>query len=220
MTYAGDSYDSADTWYISYIRHGENQANLTGEMSHKAVDYPLTERGVTQARELAALLAAGDPPAGIYSSPLRRAVETAEVVGRGVRVRDVVLVEELRELNVGSLDGRRDEEAWAILLEVAHAWQAGHHDRAFPGGEDYHEMTARLARGLRHALAHPPGSQVLVVGHAGLIRAGLSAICPGESMPDTNLPNCGVAELALRAGGPLGVTGTLLHWPGPAPGSA
>jgi broad specificity phosphatase PhoE len=216
MAHEGGSEDSVEVWYI---RHGENQANLTGELSYEAVDYPLTERGVAQARELAARLAAGDPPAGIYSSPLRRALETAEVVGRGVRVKDVVVVEELRELNVGALDGRRDEEAWAIYLEVAYAWQAGQHDRAFPGGEDYHEMTARLARGLRHALAHPPGSRVFVVGHGGLIRAGLPAICPGEPMPDTNIPNCGVAKLALRAGGALGVTGTLLHWPGSAPDS-
>lgn len=216
MTLAGGSEDSVEVWYI---RHGENQANLTGELSYKAVDYPLTERGGAQARELAARLTAGDPPAGIYSSPLRRAVETAEVVGRGVRVKDVVVVEELRELNVGALDGRRDAQAWAIYQEVAYAWQAGQHDRAFPGGEDYHEMTARLARGLRHALAHPPGSRVFVVGHGGLIRAGLPAICPGEPMPDTNIPNCGVARLALRADGALGVTGTLLRWPGPAPGS-
>jgi len=216
MAHEGGSDESVEVWYI---RHGENQANLTGEMSYKAVDYPLTGRGVAQARELAARLAAGDPPAGIYSSPLRRAAETAEVVGRGVRVKDVAVVEELRELNVGTLDGRRDEEAWAIYLEVAYAWQAGRHDRAFPGGEDYHEMTARLARGLRHVLAHPAGSRVFVVGHGGLIRAGLPAICPGEPMPETNIPNCGVAKLALRAGGPVGVTGTLLHWPGPAPGS-
>jgi probable phosphoglycerate mutase len=180
-------------------------------LSHKVVDYPLTELGVAQATALAGRLGRSVAPAAIYSSPLRRAVQTAEIIGSATGGA-VVIVEELRELNVGDLDGRSDEEAWAIHDQVLADWQAGRYDSAFPGGEDYHQASVRLAAGLRNALRHPDGSHVLVVGHCGIIRATIQAICPGSPRPDTDLRNCGIAELELRSA-PSGVTGIVNHWP-------
>lgn len=195
-----------------YIRHGHNPANQPPrQMSHKAVDYPLTDLGVTQATALAARLARAGAPAAIYASPLRRAAQTAEIIARATGGQ-VVLVEELREVNVGDLDGRSDEAAWAIYDQVLADWDAGHHDRAFPGGEDYHQLTARLATALRYALRHPGGRRVLIVGHGGIIRAALPALCPGTPAPATDLPNCGLAELELRPA-PGGVTVTPNQWP-------
>jgi probable phosphoglycerate mutase len=202
----------ADEVIVWYIRHGENPANLTGEMSCRRVDYPLTERGVTQARDLARSLAGEAAPAAIYASPLRRAAQTAQVIAAGAGVA-VVTVEELREVDVGDLEGRCDEQAWAAYLEVYSAWRAGDLGRAFPGGENYHQLSARLAAALRRTLAHPPGSRVLVVAHDGIIRAGLPSVCPGQPPPAAGLPHCGVARLALRAAGPRGIEGTLLEWP-------
>jgi broad specificity phosphatase PhoE len=201
---------------VSYIRHGENPANLTGELSCRNVDYPLTERGEAQARELAGQLAAGSPPAAIYASPLRRAAQTAQIIAARLGL-PVVTLEGLRELDVGDLEGRADEQAWAAYLEVAYAWQAGDHDRAFPGGEDYHQVTARFTAALRSALAHPPDSRVLMVAHDGLIRVAIPALCPGEPPPLAGLPKCGAAELAIRARG-TAITGKLLAW-GTHPGS-
>jgi broad specificity phosphatase PhoE len=73
-------------------------------------------------------------------------------------------------------------------------------------------MTARLTAALSSALRHPPGSRVLIVGHGGIIRAAIPALCPATPVPASNLPNCGIAELALHPA-PAGVTGTLKHWP-------
>ena len=198
---------------IWYIRHGENPANLTGQLSCRTVDYPLTGRGVEQARTLAGLLARESAPAAIYASPLRRAAQTAQILSTrlGVPVRTL---EELRELDVGDLEGRSDEQAWEIYLHVAHAWYAGDHDRAYPGGEDFHQVLARLRAALTRALDHPPGSRVLVVAHDGLIRAALPALCPGTAPPVTGLPKCGVAKLSIHAA-PAGLACTLLSWPDP-----
>ena len=123
-------------------------------------------------------------------------------------------MEELRELDVGDLEGRCDEQAWTTFLDVAYAWQAGDHGRAFPGGEDFHQVLARLTAALSRALDHPPGRRVLVVAHDGLIRAALPALCPGTPPPATGLPKCGVAKLAVRPA-PAGIACTLLHWPEP-----
>jgi broad specificity phosphatase PhoE len=65
---------------------------------------------------------------------------------------------------------------------------------------------------LRSALRHPDGSRVLVVGHGAILRATISAICPGTPRPATDLRNCGIAELVLRPA-PDGVTGILKQWP-------
>jgi probable phosphoglycerate mutase len=208
--------DGVTAWYV---RHGENPANLTGELSCRKVDYPLTQRGVAQATALARSLASQPRLTAIYASPLRRATQTAAIIAASAGV-PVVAVEELRELDVGELEGRSDEQAWSTYVEVCYAWLAGDHDRAYPGGENYHQLTARLATAFRRALDHPPGSRVLMVAHDGIIRAGLTAICPDEQPPATGLPTCGIARMSLRAAGPRGVEGTLLDWPVAATGPA
>ena len=86
--------------YLS--RHGENRANLEGVLSHRVVDHPLTDRGRRQAAALAEWLAQRGTSA-VYSSPLKRAMETASVVSERVGA-PVFTREGLREVNVGSLD--------------------------------------------------------------------------------------------------------------------
>lgn len=201
---------------VWYIRHGHNLANQTSQLSHKVVDYPLTELGVTQATTLAGQLARHPAFAAIYASPLRRAAQTAEIIADRIGG-TVQIIEELRELNVGELDGRRDEQAWACYHQVLSDWRAGHHDSAFPGGENYRQMTARLTSALLCALRHPAGGHVLFTGHGGVIRAAIPAICPGTPMPAADLPNCGIAELTLRPGA-CGFTATLNDWPVTLPG--
>jgi broad specificity phosphatase PhoE len=196
---------------VWYIRHGHNPANQTAELSYRVTDYPLTELGVTQATTLAGQLARRPAIAAIYASPLRRATQTAEIIAERIGG-TVHIIEELREFNVGELDGRSDEQAWARYHQVLDDWRAGHHDTAFPGGENYLQMTARLASAFLHALRHPMGSHVLFIGHGGIIRAAIPALCPGAPVPAVDLPNCGMAELLLRPA-PRGVTGALSRWP-------
>jgi Histidine phosphatase superfamily (branch 1) len=76
------------------------------------------------------------PPA-LFASPLRRAQQTAEIVA-GRLGGDVKTLDDLREVNVGDLDGRSDPEAWEIYESVLDDWRRGDHDRRFPGGEDRH----------------------------------------------------------------------------------
>jgi broad specificity phosphatase PhoE len=66
---------------IYYVRHGENIANITREFSHKKVDYSLTEKGTKQAEATAGALEE-KRICSIYCSPLKRAIETADVIGK------------------------------------------------------------------------------------------------------------------------------------------
>ena len=105
---------------VQWARHGENVANLTRTLSYRSFDGDLTARGRTQAHDLGRRLAGqGGPPPGLLAcSPTRRARQTAEIVGRCLGLAVKCEIDELRELNVGSLDGRSDEEAWATYDSV------------------------------------------------------------------------------------------------------
>ena len=68
---------------IYWVRHGENKANITKEFSYKYVDYSLTPKGIQQAQQTARFFRNKNIQT-IYTSPLKRAVETAEIIARAL----------------------------------------------------------------------------------------------------------------------------------------
>ncbi len=160
---------------IVWARHGQNVANLTRTLSFRSYDGDLTELGRRQASELARALAARQ--AGrvgrVVSSPLRRARQTADIVASALRLEVTGELDDLREVNVGDLDGRSDPDAWQVYDRVLAAWRAGSADVRFPGGENCRELCARLLRALcQLADADVPAGQAsLVVAHGASLRA-------------------------------------------------
>jgi probable phosphoglycerate mutase len=169
---------------IFLLRHGENHANITREFSYRLVDYPLTEKGVMQAHQ------AGEYIKNlrldvIYASPLKRAMETAEIVAQACGLPVVNTLEELRELNVGSLERQTPTvKLWAQHDAVWERWFAGELTARFPDGESYLEAAGRLRQAVRRAFE--PGSshgrRVLLVGHGGIFMIGTHALVEGLSV--------------------------------------
>src|SRR5688500_5437157 len=160
---------------IYFIRHGENRANVERVMSYKVVDYPLTENGERQAEPLGRWFL--DRALGcVYTSPLRRARQTAE---RVVEATGAPLFEreELRELNVGELDGKGDPASWAIHDEVIARWRLGDRDARFPGGESYHEVFERVDRVVHEVIGLHPDQDVALVAHGGIFTSVLPRLC-------------------------------------------
>jgi broad specificity phosphatase PhoE len=197
---------------ILWARHGQNRVNLTRTLSYRVVDLDLTAAGRDQARDLAARLAARpEVPVGrIVTSPLRRAAQTAEIVSAALRLPVSAALDDLRELNVGDLDGRSDSRAWARYDAVLHAWRRGDYAARFPGGEDCRELCARIRRALTAASRGlPPDRAALVLAHGGSLRAALPMLagCPD---PGTDLATGDYAT--LLAGRPPSVL-RLTDWP-------
>src|SRR5689334_548870 len=95
------------------VRHGENPANINREFSYKLVDYSLSEEGIRQAEETAGHFR-DKGIHEIYSSPLKRALETAEIIAAPLDL-PVTVVEEFRENNVGILESQPpSDENWAL----------------------------------------------------------------------------------------------------------
>ncbi|XRQ14545.1 histidine phosphatase family protein [Actinomadura welshii] len=179
-----------------YIRHAESVSNIEGYLSHRCADLPLSPLGQRQVVRLAGGLAT-DVPIGtvILSSPLRRAVETAHVIALALGT-EVQIMEELRELDVGDLDGKNDAASWLAHNAVLDAWDGGDAAAAFPGGECMAEASMRICKGLVHAAAveQLTNASPLIVAHGGILRAAMS-ICSARCDLLRHIENCGEVKL-------------------------
>ena len=151
---------------ILLARHGETDWNREGRFQGHA-DPPLNETGRAQAAALARELA-GVALAAVYSSPLRRALETAEVVAAEHGL-EPVAVDALREVDVGSWAGQsrdeirtRDPQGYARWLDGESGWE---------GGETYDELHARSVAAVTRLVLRHPGETILAVTHGGVVRA-------------------------------------------------
>jgi broad specificity phosphatase PhoE len=200
---------------VAWARHGENVANLSRTLSYRVFDGDLTPAGMRQARELAGFLAAdsAEPIARIVCSPLRRARQTAEIVGERLRLPVAAELEDLRELNVGDLDGRSDAAAWEVYAAVIDAWRSGRADVRFPGGEDRAELSDRILRALAvvAGMSSPGDGRTLIVAHGGALRAALPSLT-GAPDPGADMPTGSIAVLRLLSAGTL-PPAHLISWP-------
>ncbi len=194
------------------IRHGENPANLTRAFSYRLVDFPLTERGRLQAEQTAEHLSTCGIR-HIYSSPLKRALETAHAVAAACNA-PLTILEAFREVNVGRLEAEAPSDAnWALHDDLIRSWAGGRHDARFPDGEDYLSLLERVSEGYRSILASEPRGPVAVVAHGGSLGLPLLSLCSEScaSILRQDHPNCAVSELELRLeDGKL--TGRLLYF--------
>ena len=195
------------------VRHGENVANLTKEFSYRKVDYSLTAKGVLQAQQTATSFAAKNIHE-IYASPLKRAVETADILARRLDV-PVVVLEQFREVNVGVLEEQPvSAENWQLFRRVFEDWLKGRRATRFPEGESYDELWRRMQAGLQKVLAHKAGRNIIIVGHGGLFTATIGDVCPGidvEWLRRRPNDNCSITEIvAVWRGGK--VVGELNEW--------
>jgi len=137
------------------VRHGETPASLERTLAGWA-DVPLTERGEEQAKALRPVLEGGRF-AGVWSSDLRRAVNTARLAWGEPR-QD----ERLREMSFGSLEGR----PWEALPPRLQEGIARFEGFAAPGGESYDDLRSRV---LAFVNGLEPGRH-LVFTHGGVVR--------------------------------------------------
>ena len=152
---------------IYLARHGESDWNAANRFQGLS-DRPLTELGRRQAEALADELATTASPSAIYSSPLRRAFETAAIVGTrtGLEPRPV---DDLREVDVGGWAGLSRSDVESRFPEAFRRWLDG--GEGWEDGESYADMSARVLAALTGVAESHPGAEVLVVSHGGPIRA-------------------------------------------------
>lgn len=148
--------------HLLLVRHGETQWNREGRWQGQA-DPPLNEHGQRQARRIAAELR-GVRLDHLYSSDLRRAMETAHIIGAELGLA-VVADQRLREINLGQWQGMPSTDIQAQYAEEYQRWHASPLTAHPPGGEDLCTLAARVLEAISEiALRHPDG-RVGVVAH-------------------------------------------------------
>ncbi|HLH39246.1 MAG TPA: histidine phosphatase family protein [Bryobacteraceae bacterium] len=137
------------------VRHCEPA--VTGVLLGQC-DPPLSEAGRAHAASLRL-----PKLAAIFSSPLRRARETAEAIARGAPVQ---IIDDLREISYGAWDGRawREIEAEEIAARKMADWRGV----TPPGGEPWRDFESRVARALERIRAGP--RPAAIVAHAAVNR--------------------------------------------------
>jgi broad specificity phosphatase PhoE len=163
---------------ILLARHGETDWNRDGRFQGHA-DPPLNAAGRRQAESLAQTVASEAPDA-VYASDLRRAFETAEIVGArlGLPVgREIAL----REIDVGSWQGLTREQI------DGREWD----------GETYEQHRERVLGALRQIGERHPRGRVLVVAHGGCLRR-IQEVVLGEGLPV--IEHCGVWSVVIENG--------------------
>ena len=179
---------------VYLVRHGQSEWNLLRLTQGQTFHPRLTSLGREQAERAASLISldlAGRPVTRVLTSDLVRAVETAEVVGKALRV-PVTLDNRLREQHLGQLEGRGYDETWTAA--EAHDWS----DPSLPlaGGESVMEVHDRLVAVLTEVTEPQVGVTVLV-SHGDAIRAAvahLTGVAPHEA-PWIGVANGAVARV-------------------------
>ena len=154
---------------VHLMRHGETEWNAAGRLQGQA-DIPLSDKGRAQVR--AQRDAMRPDTMHCVASDLSRAVETAQIMGFDEPRRD----RRLREINVGSWEGR---EVRGLLAEDERAyrdWRSGRHTPA--GGEQWTDFCDRVLVAFdEHAgAAAAEGRDLVLVCHGGVVRAVLDAL--------------------------------------------
>ncbi|GGF02687.1 histidine phosphatase family protein [Hymenobacter cavernae] len=151
------------------IRHATTDS-VGKRLSGRTPGVSLNEEGRTQAQYLAQRLASL-PVNALYSSPLERAMQTAEPISKALGL-ETIICEEVLEMDFGQWTNCSFKE-----LENDPVFQRFNTFRSntrIPGGELMLDAQARIVRGLEKLGAQHPNQTVAVVSHADLIKAAVA----------------------------------------------
>lgn len=162
---------------LYFARHGQSEANLLRVFSNRGLKHGLTEEGRAQARILAQKL----QPASLmrlFSSPLLRAVQTAEIVAEVLGL-NYEITDALREYDCGVWEGRSDAAGWQEYERVLAAWiERGNWKARLEGGESFDDMRVRFVPFVERLVEQYGDSPAAfaLIGHGGLYRCMLPLV--------------------------------------------
>jgi probable phosphoglycerate mutase len=162
------------------------------------MDPPLSADGRRQA-ELLALRLAGRKFAGHYASDLKRAFETAEIVGARIGI-PPQREKALREIFLAEWEGLRTEEIAERYPEAWARWVDEPDWDVVPGGERESDFEARVATVIDGLFRRHAHGDVLVVTHGGVIQVALHRIVgqPSHGLFPFRIQNASISLIEER----------------------
>jgi phosphoserine phosphatase len=164
---------------IYLIRHGITPLNKQKKVNAE-VDEPLAPEGIEQAK--AAVFTIPKSVSIIYSSPLLRARQTAEIISSALNLR-VTVADGLAEIGMGSLAGKSWEEMRdGMALKQKH--RSVEFDYRPYGGESLEQVKKRVISFLNEINNKYPDRSVLLITHGGIVRL-ITMLEQGEAVYET-----------------------------------
>lgn len=177
---------------IYLVRHGESEANVQKRYSG-ITDVDLSEKGKLQAAAAGKRLLT-EKISNVYSSPLKRAGDTAKIICREINLDENKIITEdcLIEVNFGVFENLTWDEIILKYKEESEKWIYERHKYKFPDGESYDDIIKRTADFIDSV---PDNS--LIVTHFGAIQSILLylGISDDNNLWDFKISNCDVMVL-------------------------
>jgi broad specificity phosphatase PhoE len=148
---------------ICVVRHGETDWNSAGILQGW-LDVPINDRGRAQARDMARALA-GSRLTCIFASPLRRTLETAEIIADTLCLPPPVCHDGLRERNFGVIQGIPKAELAELNPSLLEHIVKRNPDTRFEQGESMDECATRVLAAVMDIAAQRPGGRILAITH-------------------------------------------------------
>ena len=148
------------------VRHGKTRGEGSRYYGH--IDIGLSQEGVKQVEILRGRLAAENLNT-VYSSDLKRAFDTAEIIAATHKLK-VIPCSDLRELDFGELADMTFEEMKERYHGATKFLSGQHLDMSAPGGESLRQMSVRIKRFVAEVQKQPPERTLLVVAHGGSLK--------------------------------------------------
>ena len=184
------------------VRHGQTSLNRDGRIQG-INGLPLTALGREQAHATARALAAALPLL-LYSSPVARAMETAEIISKALEIPIKARVG-LKELDAGELDGLTGQEMRQRYPDFSAAWDSDASTAKMPGGESLAQVQKRAWAAVQGLAQRHPKDTVVAVTHSFTIQ---TIVCRVLGMPLHNAKrrrlNVGsITRLEFSGSGPM-----------------
>lgn len=153
---------------VYLIRHGETEWNIIRKMQGQ-LDSPLTAFGVKQGKWIQERMdqIAYDV---ILTSPLGRAHTTAKMINQN-KQKELVLVDELKEIHLGPWEGRKKADIQMEHKEADYFFWNEPEKYVPLGGEDFFDMRKRAKKFVEEILLQRPEEKIAVVSHAITLKA-------------------------------------------------
>ena len=182
------------------IRHAATAANLEvpAKLQGRGTDPVLAEIGIAQAVATRRLLESTRIDA-CYTSPLRRAVETATIIANGL---PITSIDALTECDVGRWEGLSWETIRESEPELYERYMANPATFGYPDGESFGQVAERATPAITHLLESHVGQTIVVVSHHVVNRVYLAGVLgmPPAHARKVSLDNCGVSVVTHQHG--------------------
>jgi broad specificity phosphatase PhoE len=178
------------------IRHGEIVSNIK-KIYAGSSDEELSKKGISQT-EQAALKLKNYHFHDLYTSPMHRALETAQIIGKTIGKKPVIH-KAFREMELGPWEGMSERQISLTWPEAWNTWNQRPAELKLPGRETLEELLHRVLKGVGSVYRYSKDKNILVITHVAIIRV-LLIWHAGDSLNryrTISVPNAGIFEIKI-----------------------